>query len=157
MAVVQSSYSATMAAAVAGMVANQRENCIDSRVVETAAGIGFGVVVGQGSADNGAVLGASAATGFVGISAREITTDPASVDKYSQYGNMPVLTEGDIWVTTGGIVAAGGDVTFNKTTGVLSSAAADTNNFAITGARWMTSAASGALAVVRLTGAMPSA
>lgn len=157
MATVQSSYSATMTAAVAGMLANQREHHIDSRVCETAAGIGFGVAVSQGTADNGAVLGAAASTGFVGISIKETTTNPSTVDEYQQYENLPVLTDGDVWVTTGGIVTAGGDVTFLKTTGVLSSTAADSDNFTITGARWMTSAASGALAVVRLSGSLPSA
>jgi hypothetical protein len=157
MAVAQNSYSETIRPAVAGMVANMTNADADSRVVETASGIGFGLAVGQGTAAKGAVLGAAAAAGFVGISVRDVVLDPADGDTYRQGAGITVLTEGDIWVLTGGAVAVGADVTFDAATGVLSSAAAGAGQFAIAGARWMTATAGAGLAIVRLGGALPSA
>lgn len=157
MAVVQNTYVENIRPAVAGQVANMTNWDGDTRNVETAAGIGFGLAVGQGTAAKGAVLGAAAAAGFVGISIRDITLDPRDADKYQQNSNIAVLTEGDIWVLTGGAVAVGADVTFAAATGVLSSVAADASNFAIAGARWMTATSGAALAIVRLGGALPAA
>lgn len=157
MAVVQNSYSETHRKAVAGMVANMTNYDADTGIVETAGGIGFGLAVSQGTADDGILIGASAAAKFRGISIRDVTLAPGDNDKYQRYANISVLTEGDIWVTTGGAVNAGDDVTFDSGTGVLSSAASSGTQFTISGARWMTSAGSGELAVVRLSGHLPSA
>ena len=157
MAVVQSTYVENIRPAVAGMVASMASWDAITRQVEPAGGIGFGLACGQGTAEDGARLGAAAATGFVGISVRDVAVAAASEDKYRETENMTCLTKGEIWVTTGGDVTAGADVTFNSTTGVLSTIAADGSNFAIAGARWMTTATSGNLAIVRLGGALPAA
>jgi hypothetical protein len=157
MAVVQSNYSETLRAGAAGLVANMTNADADTRIVETVAGIGFGLAVGQGAAAKGAVLGATAASGFVGISIRDVALDAGQPDKYQQGDSVAVLTEGDIWAVVGGTVTAGQDVTFAAVTGILSSATADAGNFAIAGARWMTGATSGGLAVVRLAGGLPAA
>lgn len=157
MAVVQNSYSETIRPAAAGMVANLTNADADTRIVETLAGIGFGLAVGQGAAARGAVLGAAAAAGFVGISIRDVVLDPSDGDAYRQGAGIAVLTEGDIWVVAGGAVAPGDNVVFEAATGILSSLAADATHFAVAGARWMTAAASGGLAVLRLGGALPSA
>lgn len=154
---VQTSYSARMPAATAGLVADMQTARIDTRICETAAGIGFGLAVGRGSADNGAVLGSSAATDFLGISVRDVTLMNADGDEYARYSNMAVMSEGTIWVTVGGDVVDGDIVTYSSTTGVLSSIAADGSNFAITGARFLDTVSSGGLARVRLGGALPSA
>lgn len=156
MAVVQSTYTENIRPAVAGQVANMTAWDGDTRNVETAAGIPFGVAVGQGAAAKGAVLGAAAAEDFVGISIRDVTLDPRDGDKYRLNANIAVLTEGDIWVVTGGAVAPGDAVSFAGATGVLSAAAAGAGQFVIPGARWMTAAANGALAIVRLGGALPA-
>jgi hypothetical protein len=157
MAVVQNSYSETIRPAVAGMVANLTNADADTRIVETAAGIGFGLAVGQGAGARGAVLGAAAAAGFVGISIRDVVLDPRDGDIYPRGASIAVLTEGDIWVVTGGAVAAGDNVVFEAATGILSSLPADATHFAVAGARWMTAAGNGGLAIVRLGGALPSA
>ncbi|HMG49875.1 MAG TPA: hypothetical protein VK597_04715 [Inquilinus sp.] len=157
MAVVQNSYSETLRPGVAGLVANMTNADGDTRIVETAGGIPFGVAVGQGAAARGAVLGAAAAAGFVGISIRDVTLDSSPADRYLLNDSIAVLTEGDIWVVVGGAVAAGQDVTFAAATGVLSSVAGDGANFAVAGARWMTAAGAGGLAVLRLGGALPAA
>jgi hypothetical protein len=158
MAIVQSTYTELQPIAHAGMLASS-DHSVDTRICETAAGIGFGVAVSQGAADAGAVIGGASAAVFVGITVQDmsIENDPSNSDEYPRYSNMGVMTRGEIWVVTGGIVTAGADVTFASTTGVLSSAATSASQFAIAGARWMTSAASGALAKVRLSGSLPSA
>jgi len=157
MAVVQSTYSENIRQAVPGLLANMTNWNADTRHVETAAGIGFGLACGQGAAERGARLAAAAATGFVGISLRDVAVAAGNSDKYLKEDAMSVLTQGDIWVTVGGDVVAGQPVTFNSTTGVLSATAASGTQFTIAGARWMTSASNGALAIVRLGGALPAA
>lgn len=159
MAVIQSTYSENIDDAVNGMLANANNEVI-TKIVEETNGIGFGVACSQGTADNQADLGASAATGFIGISVRDrslVNESGQEADEYQDGQNIALLVRGEIWVTTGGAVNDGDDVTFNSTTGVLSSAATSGSQFAITGARWMTTASSGGLARVRLGGALPSA
>ena len=146
-----------------GQVANFGLCRIDSRIVETAAGIGFGLAVGQGSEENGCVLGQAAdtaATGhvadtFVGITATDPTRYPVAANETDEYVHRAVanvLTEGDIWVSPAAAVALGADVTFNRTTGRLSSAAAAAGQPSIPGARWMTAGTANGIARVRLTG-----
>lgn len=153
MAVIQASYNETMRPGVPGLVANMTNWDADTRICETAAGIGFGVAVGQGSADKGAILGGALAL-FSGITIRDVTLGPADEDAYQEGSSMSVLTEGDIWVTTGAAVEAGQVVHYNATTGVLTNTG---GSGPIVGARWMTSAGSGELAIVRLGGGLPGA
>lgn len=154
---VQTAYAETMKPGKAGMVANMTNWDGDTRLCETVAGIGFGKAVGQGSDAKGVRIGAAAATGFVGIAIRDVTLEISAGDKYLQGQNVAVLTEGDIWVVANAQVTAGQDVTFHKDNGTFSTVAADSNNFAIAGARWMTSAGAGELAVLRLSGHLPAA
>ena len=156
MSVTQSTYSENMPIAQAGMPANA-DYSADTRICESAA-IPFGIAVSQGTSDKEALIGGASAAVFAGVSIADKTiNNDGGVDGYNQYDNMGVMTRGDIWVVVGGNVTAGGDVTFAATTGALSSAAASGSQFAIAGARWMTSATSGNLAKLRLGGALPSA
>jgi len=157
MATVQSTYAELQPIAQAGMPASG-DFSADTRTCETAAGIAFGVAVSQGSADNGALIGGASAAVFVGVTIADKSVPyNGTNDEYAQYDSMGVMTRGRIWVTVGGDVTDGGDVTFVDTTGVLSSAAASGTQFAIAGARWMTTASSGGLALLHLGGALPSA
>lgn len=151
MATVQSTYSENISDAVAGMVANSVPSRVDTRKCETAAGIAFGVAVSHGAADKGAVIG-GALVDFSGITVRDVTLPPEADDTYQQYGNMAVLTEGDIWVAPAVEVSEGDAVHYNATTGVLTNTG---GNGPIVGARWMTSGST--LAIVRLGGGMPAA
>ena len=156
MPAVQTSYPATMAPGKAGMVANMTNYDADSLVVESAA-IPFGRACSQGTDPKQVKLGAAAAAGFRGISICDVTLEPGDEDQY-QVGNVAnILNEGDIWVVTGGDVTAGQDVTFAAATGIMSSAAEGGSQFTIAGARWMTSALTGGLAIVRLSGHVPAA
>lgn len=153
MAIVQSTYLENIAVASPGMPADA-DYTAHTKICETEAGIGFGVAVSRGTEDKGAVIGAAAATDFTGVTIRDVTlTD----DEYAELDNMGVMVRGRIWVTVGGDVAAGENVTFSSTTGVLSSADASGTQFAITGAVWETTASSGGLAKLYLSGNLPSA
>lgn len=152
-AVVQASYSENIDAARAGMRANMNIDRVDTRICETEAGIGFGLAVSQGTGDKGAVIGGTLA-GFSGITVRDVTLEPGDEDVYQEGANMGVLTEGDIWVVAAAAVSAGQVVHFNATTGALTNTG---GQGPIVGARWMTSADQGGLAIVRLGGGMPAA
>jgi hypothetical protein len=154
---IQTAYNETMARGLPGMVATMNNWDADTGVCETSAGIGFGLACGQGVADNGVTLGGAAAADFRGVSVRDVTLDPLAVDKYVLGTNVALLTRGDVWVTVDGAVNAGDNVTFVATTGALGSVAADGTHFTVDGARWMTSAASGGIARLRLSGKLPSA
>lgn len=157
MATVQSTYVENQPIAQAGMPASG-DYSADTRNCETAAGIAFGVAVSQGSDDNGAVIGGASAAVFVGVTLSDMSVpNDGGADGYNQYDSMGVMTRGRIWVTVGGNVTDGADVTFASTTGVLSSETAGGSQFAIAGARWMTTASSGGLALLHLGGALPSA
>jgi hypothetical protein len=140
--VVQSSYTRYQPEGVAGAAATMHGWDADSRICESAA-IGFGLAVSQGSADNGAVLGGAL---FVGVSVRDITLVHTTADRYELYDNMAVMTRGDVWVTVGADVVKGNQAHYNTSTGVIS----DSGGTAITASRFMTSASSGGLAILRL-------
>lgn len=141
--IVQSAYNRYMSAGSPGVFATTSGWDADTRVCETSAGIGFGLACSKGAADIGAVLGG---TNFVGISVRDITLVHTTPDKYAQYDNMAVAIRGDIWVRVSGAVTAGQQAHYNTSTGALASS----GGTAITGAKFVTSAADGALAILRL-------
>lgn len=161
MTTVQSSWTAEPAPGRPGQIANLANCRVDSRAVETADGIGFGLAVSQGSNDNGCILGSAAASGtfvsttFVGITVNDIfryPPDATHTDEYAQNDVAGVLSDGDIWVSPDNAVVDGANVTFNRLTGRLSSAAAAEDQPSVPGARWMTTAAANGIAKVRLTG-----
>lgn len=154
---VQSFYNRYLIPAQLGMLADETNFAADTRIVETAIGIGFGIAVSQGVADRGCIIGGTA---FVGITRADITLARAdvvpsiTVDRYRQYDNAGILTMGDIWVSPAGSVAAGDAVYYNTTTGQLGFS----GGTVIEDARWMTGLVTGttaagtavSLAVVRL-------
>lgn len=152
---VQSNYIRYLVPAQNGMLASEINFTADTRVVETAAGIGFGLAVSQGTGDRGCVLGGTA---FVGVTRADPTLAQASsitvVDHYQQYDNAGILVTGDLWVVPQGAVTAGEAVYYNYTTGQLGLS----GGTVIEDARWMTTSAtftttagaSVVLAVVRI-------
>jgi hypothetical protein len=141
----QTSYAATQAAFIEGMIPNSETPGTDiSRNVESAAGIGFGKVAIQGTADR--QIKVSAASGkFVGITVLDTTQ---LEDKYPQYATARVRTKGPVVVQASKAVAAGDKVYFVPATGAFTNTATD--NTEIVGARWDTSTSGAGLAVVRL-------
>ena len=129
---VQTTYRPQLSYGYAGMIADEVESSVQSFVCETVAGIPFGVAVSQGSRDKGCALGG---THFLGLSQRDVTLslspiDPqaaygtqGTVDLYSQYTNVSVMSRGHMWVVAGADVVANDPVYFNSTTGQLTNSA----------------------------------
>jgi len=115
MSPIQTTYVEGMPKAAAGLVKSS-DHAIHTGVVETTDGIGFGLPVAQGAADNG-VIAADTLAKFLGISVRDVTV-AAETDKYPRYANMGYLKRGQIWVVAGAQVVAGDPVHFNPTGGV---------------------------------------
>jgi hypothetical protein len=149
---VQTTYTRYQLPAQNGMLASMVNWAADTRIVETAGGIGFGLAVSQGAlSDKGCIIGGTA---FVGITRADPTIARADlypapsmgIDIYPQYDNAGVLTMGDLWVFTDNAVIPGEAVYYSSTTGRLG----HSGGTVIEDARWMTTAAAGGLAVVRL-------
>lgn len=149
---VQTTYSERISAARVGQIANTEDCVIISRNVETPAGIGFGLPVMQGAAQDGVVALASGATNIVGITVRARSVNPAFPDGYQRYESARLMRKGVIWVlvTDAGGVAQGDPVWVTESTGGFSNA--DPGSGAgqrINGAIWDSSGANGTLARIR--------
>jgi hypothetical protein len=135
----QTSYLERQPKAFAGQVASMREYDSITRSCETAAGIGFGLAVGRGSADHGCVIG-GALNIFLGATIRDVTLMSSQSDKYAQYQNVGILSMGDIWVQVTGTPGPGDPVHFNASTGVFASSG---GSGPILGARWIETSENG--------------
>src|SRR5215831_17124929 len=132
--VLQRSYRPQIAPAFEGMPVDQSRSVSDiSRNVETAAGIGFGKAVSQGTRDYGVILGGAA---LLRCSLRDVDlglapVDPLSstsntLDTYGQYTSAWVRSEGRVWVRAGANVAAGNSLFYNTVSGVWTNSASGT-------------------------------
>jgi len=146
---VQSTYSDNMAAAYAGMIANTEPNVLISRTVETTAGIGFGVPVIQGTADDECDVVAASTDTIVGITVRDQSTED---DTFARFDSALLMRKGVLWVTVtdAGGVSAGDAVWVKVSDSTFSNADAGSDgSVKINDARWESSAANGALAKIR--------
>lgn len=140
----QSTFTATHARWVEGMILNQEQANIVSREVETVAGIGFGKVAQRGTGDH-QIKVSSASPKYLGIT----VMDPAKFgDAYAQFDTANVMTRGIIVVQASVAVAAGDPVYFVPATGVFTNVS--TSNQAIPNAQFDTSTSGAGLAAVRL-------
>lgn len=145
---VQTSYPLNQAAAYEGMVANSEPRVVVTRIVEGAAGIGFGKVAVRGTADN-QIKPAAAAEVFLGITIADPGQVGDTADMYPQYEAAAVMTKGVVWVIASVAVAAGDPVYYVPATGVLTNVATD--NEQILNGVWDSSTSdSNALAKLRL-------
>lgn len=142
---VQTTYASRLSNGHVGEIADLGESDVISRLVETSAGIGWGLAVIQGTADDQCNIGAAGV--FLGITVRDPSVPPGNSDKYIQNDTAAILREGVIWVTAGEAVSAG-DAVYRTAAGALNKTAS--GNTLVAGARWETSAGSGALAKLRL-------
>jgi len=144
---IQTTYSETMDIARAGLVAGSDYD-VETGVVETEAGIAFGLAVAQGVSDKGIILGGTTTT-FRGVSIRDVTLG-AETDLYAQRKNIGVLTRGKIWLVPSSAVVANAPVYFTAATGRFSSTSG--GNVLVKGARWVTSAAQDGFAQAYFSG-----
>lgn len=139
MAVLQDTYSTTLASGYPGMVANGETSNRISRTCEDAGGIPFGVAVYRGSGDHGCTATVGTAATFLGFSiAHEVLglLGGQTADRYQQYDDVAILPLGVIWVTATGAVTDGASVTIGKGAGLadgIGVTAADATHIAATG------------------------
>lgn len=144
MGAVQTTYAERHTIGKLGEIADLGQSDVISREVEPTS-IAFGLAVVQGTADDQCKLGAAGS--FLGISVRDTTLPVTRGDAYAQYDTAAIMRKGVIWVTAGEAVVAG-DVVYRTSAGVLNKTSS--GNTLVANARWETSAASGALAKLRL-------
>lgn len=143
---VQTTYKENIDAGRAGQRVNTIPATMISRTVEEEAGLAFGVAVAQGSNDKGVIAFAGSGTPF-GISIRERSLDANTPDKFGQYDEARIMTQGAVYVEVGANVSAG-DPVFVTSAGAFTAVATD--NTALAGAVFDTSATTGNLAQVRM-------
>lgn len=122
MAVVQDTYSSTIASGYAGMVANGETSNRISRTCEDAAGIAFGTPVYRGSGDHGCTATVGTAATFLGWAIADHGIQPlpggVAADIYPRYSSVAILTSGVIWVAATGANADGAAVTIGTGAGL---------------------------------------
>jgi hypothetical protein len=157
MPAVQTSYATTMRVAFAGLKGDTAPEVILTRQVETAGGIGFGLAVTQGTGDRQVPRCRHRPQGFIGMTLVDQTagstaiTPPTNVDQYQQGDIAAVMQAGSVWVLADGAVTAGAPATFTTATGRIGAKTVSTTGIvAMPNAYFETSAADGALALVRL-------
>ena len=144
MAVLQTTYTDQVAPGYAGMVANAETSNRITRTIEDAGGIAFGKAAFRGTGDHGTTATPTAG-GLLGITiAHEALGLIAgqTADVFPQYANVPILTQGVIWVTAGASVADG-EQAYVTSAGAFTNVS--TSNVILPGFFFDTTAASGAL------------
>lgn len=114
MAVLQSTFSDTVAKGYPGMVANGETSNRITRTVEDAAGIAFGKPVYRGSGDHGCTGTVGTLATFLGFTIATSALAPIAgqdADEYQQYDNAAIMTGGAIYVTVVGAVTDGAALT----------------------------------------------
>lgn len=155
------SYSENMAAGVAGAIVDTEPKTLISRTVETAAGVGFGLPVARGAADDGCKVMEAGETEVVGFTVLDRTTAPSdtAADTFAQYESARLMRAGVLWVTVtdAGGVAPGDPVWVTLATGSLSNAdVGGAGGLNLPGCRWESTAANGALAKLRINLDVPA-
>lgn len=147
---VQTTYSERQSAAYAGMIANTEAANLVSYTVEDAAGIGFGVAVSPGTADNGATATGSGDTVVLGVTTIDRGVRPETPNVFAENESALVMTFGVVWVNTTAAVAVGEPAFVNPANGGFYDA--DGGSYIqIAGARWESSTAGAGLAKLRLS------
>lgn len=138
----QTTYTETMDALRVGMVADTGHKVLISRNVEGAA-VGFGKPLAQGDADMGARLTTTGDTAVLGVT---VMDRGENFDEFAVGASARVMTEGVTAVEVVAAVSAGDPVHVVVADGTFS----NTGGVELPGARYETSAESGALAKIRL-------
>lgn len=145
----QDTYNAVMPQGFPGMVADTRPTEIISRTVEAAAGLQFGAIAVQGAGDLGCIPPDANNTLFLGIVVRDQALDAfRSTNKVGQLETAALMKRGAIFVIAGEAVTPKDIPYFVPATGAIVKTA--TNNIAIPGGRFETTAALGGLVKLRV-------
>lgn len=150
----QTSYTLNTAKGYAGMLVGQNPREVVTGLVEDADGIDFGVVVSRGSdLERQITKGGGAGSSFLGITVRSLETEGAAntgAIKRNQYDATPVLRTGTILVMAPSGCAVGDVVKFAESTGTIGSGAPGAGELALENATFISAAAAGELAELRI-------
>lgn len=147
----QTSYSIKQPLAYAGLIYAQAPHDVVSRMVETVAGIGFGVAVSRGTNKERQIV--AGGSDFLGVTIRSLEKEGAANTGDIQWNEKEaagVLRSGYIWVVCPAGCNPGDAVKYTNATGVIDAGAAGAGETAIANAKWETVAAAGELAVIRI-------
>jgi hypothetical protein len=146
---VQTTYNATISVGYPGMVSDMRNVTLISReVMATSSPMPFGGVALRGNTDHTiGLIGTSGVGAFLGISVYDDTVRPANGSFYVAGDTAAVMIRGVIWVTVTSTVTPGSAAYYDSSGNIT---ATSTSNTAIPNGVFETSAASGALAVLRI-------
>jgi hypothetical protein len=144
---IQTTYSRYHAQALEGMVADQQKANFLSRRATSA--IGFGKAVLQGATDDACKAVDGSASRFLGVSVRDQSTGADSVNQFKANDHVRIMDTGTIWVVAGENIAAGDRAAYLTASGAFMKATTS-DTTAIDGARYETTAASGALVKLKL-------
>lgn len=117
---IQSTYTDTFRKGFAGMVANSELTNKISRILQTAT-LAFGQPVARGTLDNTCVIMATTKV-FLGISVMDPSILHATADRFEVGDNVPILTQGSIWVTAGATITPASLVAWDPATGLWKAA-----------------------------------
>lgn len=145
MPALQTTYAGEMPALYEGFTYDGKPHRTLTKMVETAAGIGFGKAVFQGTRDDQGKLGAANAK-FIGVAEASKTQVGPTPDVYPQYAEMNVRYEGPIAVLAGVNVAASDIAYVVPATGAFTNVATDNARVGV----FETTATAGALVKLRL-------
>lgn len=141
-----------------GLVANaEARNLISRSLAIGAAAILFGVPVYRGATDD-VVSGLAAAGDFMGLSRRTGVQDPknTTVDSYQAGDEVPIMTQGVMWVETNGAVVAGVPANYNTATALWTATAVGGAVIAVAGVEFDTGTTAAGLAKVRVQRTIPA-
>ena|SRR5690625_1360775 len=112
--------------------------------------IGFGVAVSFGTADHQAVAGGAASADLIGVTVRTqaVENNVDGSPEYAENRTMSVMEKGRMYVAVSDGATRGGQVYVVPGTGELVST--DTDNVALTGARFLRTAAAGEITEIEI-------
>lgn len=143
----QTTYNENMAVAVVGQLVDCTNRRIDSKYAEGAIDAGDAVQIGTADEQ---VLTATTAVYGVAIQHPTLTmADDTGLAAYAEFDGVSVLRAGRIWVAVDGAVAIDAQAYWDVAAQAFNSTATD--NFIVTGGRFVTSTAGAGLAILEIS------
>lgn len=155
----QTSYATNIRTALAGMIYALHDKVINSKKVETEAGIGFGVAVTRGT-DTESQIDLAGSANFLGITVRSLDREGAANSGdilYKQYETAGVMESGYIYAVCPTGCNPEDPVKYTDGTGVLDAGTAGAGETQLDNAQWETVTAAGEVGVINLYGRGSSA
>ena len=150
MPAIQTTYLPTLAAALAGQIADLRSRTVLSREVGGTLSMPFGSVALRGTTDHTVLtVGGAGAGGLLGIVCMDptIRAQIAATNGFGVGDTAAVLIKGALWVTVTAAVTPGAAAYYDSSGNITS---VSTSNTAIPNGVFETTAAANGLAVLRL-------